>query len=210
MLALIVAYFFVYKFFTANNKKKLCIFALVGYIFALVCNSYYFLLEDCIYLKKVVDLYLLLFEVPRNVFFVGLPLVLLGGGLSYLNTSRENNKSVKYINFTPILFYLLYFAELAYVYGKDTRGDCSLYVFLPLFCASLVYCGIRLNISIPFDTSILRRLSTGVYFQHTFYINVLKCFGMSNIPTFICSILLSIIVCILIDHYDIKCLKRVI
>ena len=75
VLACIIASWIIQKLY--NNKKTLICIAVLGYLFALTCNSYYWVFEGTI-IQKALSLYLKFCVSPRNGLFVGLPFMLIG------------------------------------------------------------------------------------------------------------------------------------
>ena len=75
VLACIVASWIIQKLY--DHRKALVCIAVLGYLFALTCNSYYWVFEGTV-IQRVLSLYLKFCVSPRNGLFVGLPFMLIG------------------------------------------------------------------------------------------------------------------------------------
>jgi peptidoglycan/LPS O-acetylase OafA/YrhL len=160
--ACIVAVWIIY-FFIKHNKKHLILpLSCILYLFAMICNSYYFLIENTV-LKRIVDIYLYITSSARNGLFIGVLFLYLGIIISDINKNKKLHTSV--ICTSTFILYCLYLFELYMLQGNTMKDDGSLFVILPLFCASLCLLCVRFTSSST-NTKIFRNLSTGVYLIH--------------------------------------------
>lgn len=161
--ALIISIAILYQFY---KRKKYILPIIIGsllYIFALLCNSYYFIAEKNIYLKNIVDKYMEIFISPRNGILIGILFVSLGVYISKI--IKENKiKNWNFIYLINILFILILVIETYFVRNKNTLDDHSLFIVTPLLSLTLVLILIKLSRHKQYKK--LRNLSTGLYFIH--------------------------------------------
>ena len=170
VMSLLIAALISYPFMKMKNGVNICL-AIGGFlfIFALICNNYYFVVENTP-LQTVVDKYMSIFISARNGLFVGLLFLSLGMKcFDIRNSSEKIRNNRKICLFAFILFFAVYVAEVAvlrYIGGKriDDRSlyICQIFLVPALFLVSVLY-----PVNIPVKLSILlRNLSTGMYYLH--------------------------------------------
>ena len=203
--ACIFGIIFLYPFLK-RNKINLAVFVgIFLYSFALICNTYYYIIKDIPFFSNMIEVYVKFFKIPRNGLFVGFFDLALGIKCYEIN-KKWNTKYKKIVcSASPILFLLLcaeiYFAEQNKEFLMD---DHSLFIFLPYFVAFIFL----LALHIPFpkrQMSILRNLSSGMYFMHRFVLSVISiglvhltpAFADSPIIKFLLTTFISLLVCII-------------
>lgn len=206
--ASIVAIFILSKFY---QKKKFYFPILISfflYLFALLCNSYYFTILDKPFLKDIIDLYMKFFLSARNGIFVGMLYISLGVILSKLY--KENNLLSKKENIIGLLFIgIIYILEIYIIKNKITIDDNSLFISLPFLSFLLVSFLIQLNSNKEFKK--LRNLSTGFYLVHRPILEVIKLFvpSLTGVACFILTLLLSLIICLIIYKSNNKFIRKI-
>ena len=150
----------------------------VLYVFALLCNNYYFIAE-WIGLKHLVDCYLAIFISARNGLFIGFFMLGIGVKLSTLDTgSLETSRIV----WTAVLF-ILYMLETLYIRRQPAVDDKAYYVLQILLVPSLVL--VLLDMPLPLSeriSKLCRSLSTSIYFQHRMWLSLLTILGVQGNP----------------------------
>ena len=207
--ALIFAIFILYFFYKKGKYLLPIILGYILYIFALLCNSYYFIIEKSTYIKKIVDKYMEICISPRNGLFVGILFVSLGVYISKI--IKENKiKKMSYIYLMNILFFLILIIEVYYIRGKTTIDDSGLFFILPLLSSTFVL--ILIKLSRNKQHKFLRNFSTCIYFIHRPIIAYLLMFFTieSKKTLFIIAFPLSIIITMILLKLDNKFIKKVI
>lgn len=133
------------------------------YGFALLCNSYYFLVETSV-LGSLINMLLRLIASPRNGVLVGFLLIYLGMCVSKYEQIKKFRKTN--LGIAVVISYVLYLAEVYLLAGKTSIDDGSLYILLPVF--SMLFCLFCIQFtSEKTNTKLLRNLSTGIYLVHS-------------------------------------------
>ena len=197
VLACMVAAYTIVKLW--NKKRVLIAIGVVGYVFALLCNSYYFIVSDTVF-SLVVDAYMKIFISARNGLFVGV--LFLGIGILLASPGNWINKaSTGFLCFIESTSALILLFEVTTVKSREQLDDSSLYFVLPLLVAVLFELTLRLKMPYTKVTSKnLRRMSGYIYFIHPllgFAINrgTLTVVGFQNYTALI--YILKIIVCLI-------------
>lgn len=202
-------------YFIKENKLKLALFIGGGaYIFALVCNSYYFIIEGTI-LQKVVDLYMKLFISARNGVFVGFLFVAIGMYIAKLkiNNALNTKRSAIYM----LIFYIFIFIEVTVIRQNRYIDDHALFIFLPFFIGNLFVVCLAINLKKKDKLFVkLRNLSTGIYYTHRPIINIVTCISLvlvtktNNKVLFITTLCSCILISYLIQKIDNRYLNKII
>lgn len=170
VLAVIVAIIIIIPFYKRNKIKNAMAIGGILYIFALICNNYYFLVENTVF-QKVVDTYLKICISSRNGVFEGLYFVSSGIYISKLIKEGFNLNSLK----NKIIFivsYILLIMEIFLIKGQTYKDDHSLFiVFIILIPEMFIF---FMNFNTKTDTKIIRNYSTGIYFMHAFVRDIIK------------------------------------
>lgn len=152
--------------FIKHNKFKIAIL-LFGclFLFALICNSYYFLIKGSGF-EGIIYWYMRIFISARNGIFVGAFFIGLGIVISHMSFSIEKRQKWKvFIGF--IVSYILYLNEIYLLKGKSVADDGSLYllqtIMIPMLIINIYCC----NMDISYKHSeAIRNYSVGIYFLH--------------------------------------------
>ena len=149
--------------FLRKNCVSLAIpIGVVLYGFALICNNYYFLIENNA-VRLIIDRYMSLCFGPHNGVFVGF--LFLGLGIFV----EKHKKISLFINGILLgLSYVVYAIEIVIVRRYATTVDDGAFYLMQVAVAPLL---LSLLVSLPgcFDsahTILMRRLSTGMYLLH--------------------------------------------
>ena len=149
------------------KEKKLELALIIGgilYVWALLCNNYYFLAQT-MGLDGFVDTYMSIFISGRNGVFVGFLYLALG-----IKTWQWHQKSFK----TQTLLKCLAICALAYLIEVWLLKDCSflddraLYLTQIVLAPILVLCILKMKFFVNSGIAALlcRKLSTWIYFSH--------------------------------------------
>ena len=204
VLALIVAVIIIIPFYKKGKIKRIVFIGALFYLFALLCNTYYFLVNNT-NLKKIIDILLTIISSPRNGIFVGLYFVSCGMYISDLIEKNKISYKKNYLIF--IISYILLIIEIIITKNYYHIDDHSLFILFITLIPSLFVFLSQYNIN--FDTKIFRNYSTGIYFSHRFLLGIVTLIiNQANsllvffITIFIDVILLSI--CYKIDDKNIN------
>lgn len=188
LLALMVAVIIIVPFYKKNKLKNIVIIGSILYLFALICNTYYFLVEGTFF-QSIIDNILKVIESSRNGIFEGLYFVSVGMYISKL--SDDKKISYKKNNIIFIISYLLLIIEILLTKNYVHRDDHSLFIMFIVLIPSLFIFLSQFNLNL--NTIKFRNYSTGIYFSHRFVLAGTELIlGMLNIT--ISNLLLFIIV----------------
>lgn len=161
--ALIVALLICVPLLKYLRIKWILLGSFLLYLFALLCNNYYFL-SKILNIDKFIDNYLEIFVSPRNGIFVGLLYVSSGIAIAKYKNILQSLKP-QFLFLTIILFGVLLFEAncLKYQEFADDRGLFLTYVFYvpSLFICTASWYGNSLPLA-----SLLRKLSISIYLLH--------------------------------------------
>jgi len=190
---------------------KIFIIGSLLYLFALICNNYYFLVEKS-YIGSLVLKYRELFISERNGIFEGIIFVSLG--IIVYNFYYNKKINYKKCCISLIVSYLLFVLEVFLIKGHKYLEDGSLYIsfifLIPLIVAYFTKFKTNKNILI------LRRFSTGFYFLHYPIIRIIDLIGshigykFSNYIVYILVVSISSIIIFIINYIDNKKVNRII
>lgn len=206
VFALMIAALLTYPFMKMKNGVNICL-AIGGllFLFALICNNYYFLIVNTP-LQTFVDNYMHIFVSARNGLFFGLVFVSLGMKCYDLHSkSKDLNKKRKICIFPLVLFFVLYVAEITILYFLrcERIDDTSLYISQILFIPVLFLSSILFPISIPAKISVLlRNLSTGMYYLHRPILWWVLFLTENKVIDFIVVLLIAFVICMI--SYKVK------
>ena len=163
IFALIVSIFILSKFYQKNKYVEPVLVGFFLYLFALICNSYYFVISNSGYIKMIVDSYLDFCFTARNGLFVGLLFVSLGGLLYKLREEKKIFNTRSNI-FYFVCCYMILLFEITIIRKNITADDSSLFFILPFLSFFLV--SILTRKSTKKNYLILRKLSISLYLLH--------------------------------------------
>lgn len=208
ILALIIAVVILSKFYKSNRFYFPILIGFLLYTFALISNSYYFIIIDRPLIKKIVDLYMKLFISGRNGIFVGIFYVSLGVILSKLQKERKLlTKKENIIGL--IITYFVYIIEIYIVNHKPILDDSSLFIFLPIFIFLLISLLVQLGNNKEYKK--LRDYSIGFYLMHHPVINTIRIFipGLSGYKCFLLTLFIVTVVCSILFKIKSRFIKKV-
>ena len=187
------------------NHKILLIISIVLYGFALLCNNYYFVIENT-FIQRIVDLYLKVFVTPRNGIFVSIFLII---GLVFAKYEDKFKKvNNKYIYIATLVSLIVLFVETYLIRNKSFMDDRSLYISFIFYIPLLFFVVSKYKSNK--NTSMLRNLSTGIYFMHCRTISIIKYFLVNNYIVYLLTILIDILVLLLLYKLDNKYINKLI
>lgn len=204
--AVIVGMWISYPFVKKKKTKIGLLFGFLLYIFALLCNSYYFIADG----SEIIKNYMNICISARNGLFVGFFFVLLGFELHKLS-DRGMDKRILY--FSLIVIYFIYLIEIIFIRGKISLDDKSLFISSPLISSILLLIATTYKTNST-KTIILRNLSTGMYLLHRPVLSTLL-FVLSSIINieirgsllFLTVTALSMLICLVSYKFDLKLSK---
>lgn len=162
MIAAAMLYFVLCK----KWLRESIVIAILLYLAALLMNSYYFLTEG-MWIRKAIDFYLRIAVSPRNGFFVGFLFMASGVLLAKHEEKITGKKSVKTAVLLAILSYSGLIAETAFIQGKKTADDHSLFLSFIILIPALVVILLHYNIPVIKKQAVYcRNLSAGIYYLH--------------------------------------------
>lgn len=165
--ASIIAILFLSVFIKHNKIKLLLFINIFLYIICLLPDSYAFVLPDC--LKNIFDIYLSIFITTRNGIFAGLPFITAGYYISLKEQKIQNTNIFKYVMLF-LVFSLMIIIETTVIKKIDINHSLhyTFFIFSIPVVVSMLLISIKLkNIKMPFNTTILRNISTSIYFMHS-------------------------------------------
>lgn len=170
ILALIVAVIILIFFIKKNKVKIAVILGILLYFFALICNNYYFLVENT-FIEIIVNKYMQSCISARNGIFVGLLFVSIGIWLSENINKIKLSKAITGF----IVSYVTLFIEIFIVYGKDTFDDNALFISFIVLIPSMLIILLKSyqDFNLNWNTEVLRNNSTGIYLKHRPILDVL-------------------------------------
>ena len=161
--ALMIAVGVLYFFYKKGRYLLPIVIGFILYLFALLCNTYYFVAEKSIVLKQIVDSYMQVFISARNGIFVGVLFVSLGVFLAKL-LKEKKIKDWNLIYVTSILSFCLFLFEIMLVRNRNMIDDHSMFIMTPIVSSILVLLLTKFSRNKSYKK--LRNLSTGIYFLH--------------------------------------------
>lgn len=205
VFALIIAALISYPFMKMKNGVNLCL--MIGcffFLFALICNNYYFVVLDTP-LQPFVDFYMKHFVSARNGLFVGLIFVSLGMKCYDLHSIVESKK--KFVSVFLMFFFSIYVVEVFVLkYLRCERiDDKSLYVMQLVLIPVLFLFSILFPINISSNRStLMRNLSTGIYYLHRPILWWVAFYFSNEIIVFIIVLIIAFTICIISYKFEFK------
>ncbi|MBR1416419.1 MAG: acyltransferase [Bacilli bacterium] len=207
----IIVFLLIYKvllnvFKDKLNLNKLIIVSIFLYLFALLCNNYYFVVINTP-LKSIIDLYMKIFITPRNALFVAPIFILMGFKIAkdgYLFKRISKKKSL----IATLILFILLIVETILIKDLNFNDDRSLYILFILFIPSLFI--LFTKFKSQKDTKVIRNLSTGIYFMHCSSLNILRYFIYNNYLLYFINIALDILVLLILYKINNKYINKLI
>lgn len=183
------------------------------YFILLLCNNYYFLIENTI-IQKIVDRYLNIAISARNGIFMGIPFLTIG-----ILVEKKWKNYIKICKYFLIISLLFYIFEIYLLKAKIYVDDGGVYL-MQIFCAPILLINIlkiekNQKIVLSEEKSILfRNLSSGMYFLHRIILYIIECIiaifnlKVNNMIIFLLVLFISYLICKIAYKYPIlKCDK---
>lgn len=181
----------------------LCIGAIL-YIFLLVCNNYFFLVNNT-RIELLIHFYLKYFLSARNGIFVGF--LLLAIGIKCAEIFQNYNKIITTKNMSLMLIpaIFLYVTEV-FLIKKFAEGffreDKGYYISQLILVPIILFFALTLKLNVPEKVSrLFRDLSIGIYLLHVpvaFLINFAK---LPYIANFFIVVAVSTSICLFVYHF---------
>lgn len=170
LLACIIGAWCIYFFVITKKNCLILPVASILYIFALLCNSYFFLAEH-IGFDAFILAYIRIFVSARNGFFVGFLFLYIGFIVRmrfahYYETNSLNRlKCISAIG--TVITYIAYAVELMLLKNVSLLDDGALFIISPLFIYFFVlFCATFVKITTSKIWLYPRKLSTVIYLTH--------------------------------------------
>ena len=204
----LIVFLIIYKILINIFKDKLninvlLVISLVLYLIALLCNNYYFLIENT-FMNKIINTYMNIFITPRNGILISIFMVL---GLKLSDIKDIFNNKNKLIISSIILFIILVIETLL-IRNNSFLDDRSLYITFIIFIPILFILFTKFKSNR--NTTLIRNLSTGLYFMHCPTLMLLKLFLVNEYILFICTIVIDIIILLVLYKINNKYINYVI
>ena len=187
------------------NIRKLITISYALYIFALLCNNYYFLIENT-YIQDLIDLYMKVFITPRNIIFLNIFMLTGMYFAKYKNVIK--NIKINRIVIVSTLSFVVLILETLLLKDKSFVDDSSLYISFLVFIPSLFI--LMLKFKSNKDTTLIRNLSTGIYFMHCITLTLLRFVIFNNYLLFISAIIIDIVILLLLYKINNKYINYLI
>lgn len=173
--AVLVAILLIYPLVKRGKEAWAIPVGIFLYGFALICNRYYFLVENTV-LGNAMILYRRYFVSARNGFFLGVLYISIGMFFAkkkmLVSSSKKVTSVAAVLTFAGLVCLLL---EVALLEGKPGIDDCALFIsHLILIPALFVFSGRLQTRRLP-NTRIIRNLSTSFYLLHGPINRIIEC-----------------------------------
>lgn len=202
--ACIIGSIMLIPFFKRNKLGLALILGIVLYVWALICNNYYFIIFDTS-IKTLVDQYTKIFISPRNGIFLGFILLTIGACCSRIKVPRKTSYALLLMSFTFLL------AEVFLLKDRAYADEGSLYISQLLFIPSLLLVLLNTDIYIPYDISItMRKLSVGMYYLHKPILFIVSFITMSVVVRFLTTLIVALAICLLSYNSKFKKLEQLL
>ena len=204
ILALIIAYILIYMFIKKEKNVIPLIIGFLLYLFAIISNSYYFIIEGTS-AQIIVDKYLEIFISSRNGLFIGFFYVAIGNYL-YVKKKSSTKKNVLMLIIGMIGLIL----ETTFIYNRHYIEDHSLFFSLLIIVPAIFELSKKIHIKA--DSKKIRNLSIGVYVIHRPIINCLTYFYniKSNTILFFMVAIISISISYFLQTINNKHINKII
>jgi len=166
VLAVMVAIGISYVFLKYKKERYALYLAPILFGIALLGNSYYFVIENTP-IQSVMDFYLNIFISTRNGIFVGFPLFIVGLYLAKKEVIIDKISSVKLFSCLSLAL-AVQICEVTFIRYNNYNDDHSLFISTVFIAAIVLAICIKYK-NVKFkkiNTTLLRNLSTGIYFMH--------------------------------------------
>ncbi|MCD8014683.1 MAG: acyltransferase [Lachnospiraceae bacterium] len=201
LLALIIGAVIITELYLRTNKWWVpwIFISIIGYTFVLLCNNYYFLIDDTA-IGSVTSLYIKLCESARNgifysPFYIGLGFVIQnaykkGWLLRFKKTACGG----------LIVGVVLILLEASLIYELPYLDDRGVFISQVILIPCIVIICLLHDIKIELPYKLMRRLSTSIYFTHRTISSVivsLPFYNENTIVLFVVTTIAAIIVALI-------------
>ena len=153
--ACIVGALLLYPFVKRNIYLGALIVALLLYLWALVCNNYFFVVQGT-FLEPYIHVFMNTCVSARNGVFVGFVYL----AIVFFVARKNTNVSVPFV----IIALLVYFIEILWLKNKASLDDSALYISQLLVVPIIFIKALNFSVNISDETSLmLRNFSVGMY-----------------------------------------------
>ncbi|MBQ2886787.1 MAG: acyltransferase [Alphaproteobacteria bacterium] len=172
--ASLIGVILLYPFLKRKKETVALICGIILYVWALICNNYYFVVENTS-INVVVEGYMDIFISARNGLFVGFIFLLIGIITYPFYKYAKEKINMTYHAMALIICVILYCFEIYCLFDKSYLDDGALYIMQLLLIPVLLTWLLRLKCEIDISKSLkLRNLSTGIYLLHRPIIMIIK------------------------------------
>lgn len=202
--ALLIAFLLIYPFLKQNKFICPLIIGFCLYLFAILSNTYYFLIQGT-WFQNVVDNYLQFFISSRNGLFLGFFYVAIGNFLT-----KKNEPSLSKTRLLLLLGMLVLILEAILIRNKVYVDDHSLFFSLPILASTLFISAKSKNCNK--NSKKIRNLSIGIYVLHRPVLGYLSWFFTisSSIKCFLLVLTISIFLSYFLQKLDNKYINKII
>lgn len=180
-----------------NHKNLLILIALGGYSFALLANTYYFLVENT-WVGQIINLYMKIFISARNAIGVGILYIGLGIWISSENNPLRQWNTKRIVSMCCILF-IIYYIEVTITYGKHVLDDSSCFIVLPLFSMMLFLLIQRTYVPVSREQSFeIRKLSVYLYCLHPAIDSIGRTYILKKFNSYVLYFFINLMLCLTI------------
>lgn len=204
--ACMVGMFILYLFLKHSSVRWAMAVGLICYIIALLCNSYYFMLEGTP-LNGIANTYLTVAKTPRNGIFEGFPLLLLGVMLAKYRERLIGEKKIMYGVVILFVCVIILNCEINLIEMRATEHETELFAAQPALVAALLILLLNCTWEGPDNIGMVRKMSIGMYFIHRPVLTCLRFFlahigvEVSQMTQFFMLLLLCLGICIPVYYY---------
>lgn len=172
--ACIVGALLLYPFVKRNNFLGALLVASLLYLWALVCNNYFFVVQGT-FLEPYIHVFMNLCISARNGVFVGFVYLAIGFFVARKNIGVS-------IIFTIMVFFI-YLLEILMLKNKTALDDSALYVSQLLVVPIIFIKALNFSVNISDEMCLmLRNFSVGMYLLHRPVISILDIVGADYVP----------------------------
>lgn len=197
--ACIVGVLLLYPFAKRNKVLLALLISFVMYVWALVCNNYFFLVQGT-FIEPYVQTYMNLCISARNGIFVGFIYLSIGFVIA--------KKKIQFSNVVMILVLGLYLLEIYLLRGKATLDDSALYISQLLVVPVIFIKALNFPLRLSEETCVMyRHFSVGVYLLHRPVLSCLDICGLDYIPCTFVVFVVCIGVCYLVQNKNTRIKK---
>lgn len=210
VLACIVASLVIEKLFYHKNRNTfILLIGLCGYAYALLANTYYYIVENSL-VGKFIQIYLKVCVSARNGFFVGIIFLWFGIVIANPKFYRAAIEQIFLIWGLFITSWITFFMEVYFAYGKNVADDSSLFISFLVMMPTGIILALRYNMSMNLPYKKMRKFSTCAYFSHHLFCDIAGFFMSGGVVKFGIVLGLSALFYALEEKCDNKYLHKIV